>query len=112
MGKDAIWGKGTLELFNGFDKCRTLQRPLPRFAPETRSLFDQTGLRAVTRQQLRLAFGNLRELAFEGFGDASVKCASGLAQQRAISRILHKSVLEQIGRMGRRALAEHQTGFV
>jgi hypothetical protein len=34
----------------------------------------------VARQQLWLALGNVGESAFEGFGDASVKRASGLAQ--------------------------------
>ena len=61
------------------------------------------------RQQFRLALGHLRELAFEGFGDASVKRASRLAQQRAIGRVLHEGMLEQIGRMRRPALPEQQT---
>jgi class 3 adenylate cyclase len=38
------------------------------------------GLGGVTRQQFWLTLGDLRELAFEGFGDASVKRASRLAQ--------------------------------
>jgi hypothetical protein len=36
-------------------------------------LFNQSRLSAVTRQQLRLVFGYLAELAFKGFGDFSVK---------------------------------------
>jgi hypothetical protein len=34
----------------------------------------------VTRQQLRLTLGDLRELALKRLGDASVKRASRLAQ--------------------------------
>ena len=48
-------------------------------------------------------------MAFEGFGDTGVKRASRLAQQRAIGRVLHKGMLEQVGRMRRRALPEKQT---
>jgi hypothetical protein len=33
----------------------------------------------MTRQQLRLVLGNLRELAFKDLGDAGVKGAPGLA---------------------------------
>src|SRR5271154_2156114 len=63
----------------------------------------------MTRQQLGLALGDLRELGFEGFGDTGVKRAARLAQQRAVGRVLHQGVLEQICRMGRRALPEQQT---
>ena len=90
-------------------KRRALQRPLSGFAPKARCLLDQAGLGAVTRQQLRLALGNLGELAFKNFGDASVKRASRLAQQRAVGRVLHQRVLEQISRVRRHALPEQQT---
>ena len=63
----------------------------------------------MPRQQLRLALGNLRELALEGFGNTSVKRTSRLAQQCAIGRILHQSMLEEISRMRRHALPEQQT---
>ena len=63
----------------------------------------------MTRQQFRLVLGYLGELAFESFGDASVKRASRLAQQRAVGRILHQRVLEQISRVRRYALPEQQT---
>jgi hypothetical protein len=42
----------------------------------------------VTRQQFGLVLGNLRELALQCFGDASMKRPSRLAQQRAVSRVL------------------------
>jgi hypothetical protein len=60
----------------------------------------------VTRQQLRLTLGDLGELALEGFRDTSVKCASRLAQQRAIGRVLYQGMFEQIGRIRRHALPE------
>jgi hypothetical protein len=62
---------------------------LSRFAPQARSLLDQASLSAVTRHQLGLVFGNIRELAFQRLGNAGMKCASRLAQQRAISRVLY-----------------------
>ena len=63
----------------------------------------------MTRQNLRLVLGDFGELAFKGFGDASVQRASRLAQERAIGGILHQGVLEQIGRVRRHALPEQQT---
>ena len=86
-----------------------VQRSLSRLAPQARGLLDQPGLGAVTRQQLGLALGNLGELAFKGFGDTGVKRASRLAQQRAVGRVLHQRMLEQVGRMRRHALPEQQT---
>ena len=91
--------KRARKLRHSFDQCRTLQRPLSRLAPQARSLFDQSGLGAMTRQQLRLVFGNLRELAFKCFGDTGMKRPARLAQQRAVGRVLHQRVLEQIARV-------------
>ena len=108
QGRDLV--ERTRELLRSFDQRRALQRPLSRLAPEARRLLDQPGLGAVTRQQLGLVLGNLRELAFEGFGDAGMKRAARLAQQRAIGRVLHQRVLEQISCMRRHALPEQQTG--
>ena len=48
----------------------------------------------VTRQQLRLVLRNLGELAFQRFGDAGVKSAPWLPQQRAIGRVLHQGMFE------------------
>jgi hypothetical protein len=41
--------------------------------------------------------------------DASVKRASWLAQERAVSGVLHHGVVEQIRRIRRNALSEQQT---
>jgi hypothetical protein len=60
----------------------------------------------VACQDLGLALGSLGELAFEGFGDTGVKRASRLAQQRAIGRVLHQGMFEQIGRVRRDTLPE------
>src|ERR1700722_18617946 len=61
------------------EERRPRQRPLSRLAPQARGLLDQAGLGAMARQQLRLAFRDLTELAFEGFDDAGVQRASRLA---------------------------------
>jgi hypothetical protein len=63
----------------------------------------------VSRQDLGPALCNFNELAFKGFGDTAVKRAPLLAQERAIGRILHKGMLEQVARMRRHALPEQQT---
>src|SRR4029077_14477988 len=102
QGRDLV--ERTPELLCGFDQRRALRRPLSRFAPQPRGFLDLPGLGAVTRQQLGLLLGDLRELTFEGFGDSSMKCASRLAQQQAISRVLYQCMLEQVSRVRRHAL--------
>src|SRR5271157_3798331 len=98
------------ELFRGFDQGRALSRPLPGLPPKRRRSFDLTRLGEVTRQQLGLVLGDLVELALEDFGDTSMKVASRLAQQQAISRVLHEGVFEQINCVWRHALPEQQPG--
>ena len=73
VGQGRDLGKRARELLYGFDQRRTFRRPLSRFAPQARGFLDQVGLGAVTRQQFRLVLGDLRELAFDGFGDTGVK---------------------------------------
>src|SRR5262249_56090666 len=63
----------------------------------------------MTRNQLGLVLGDLREVTFEGFGDSSMKRTSRLAQQRAVSRIPHQYMLERVGRVRRATLPEQQT---
>src|SRR5260370_20196378 len=96
--------EGKRELLDSFNQGRTLQGPLPSLAPQACGLLDQPGFSVVTRQQLRLGLGDLRETRFKRFGDPGVKRASWLAQQRAIGRILHQSVFEQVIRVWRDAL--------
>ena len=63
----------------------------------------------MTRQKFGLVLGNLSEVAFEGLGDASMKCTSWFAQQRAVGGVLNQCVLEQIARVRRHTLPEQQT---
>jgi len=65
----------------------------------------------MPRQQIRLGLGDVSKLPFERVGDTSVECAPRLAQQGAIGRVLHESMLEEIDRMRRHALAEQQTSL-
>src|SRR5262249_43397892 len=71
--------KGPLELFGGFHQSRAFERPLRRLSPQARSLFDQSGLGAMMRQQFGLVLGYLRKLALECIGDASGERASRVA---------------------------------
>ena len=59
QGRDLV--ERTCELLGGFDQRRALQRSLSCLAPETCGLLDQPGLGAVTRQQFRLTFRDLRK---------------------------------------------------
>ena len=58
----------------------------------------------MPRQQIGLAIGDVWKLAFDRFGDPGMKRASRLAQQRAIGRVLHQRMLEQVARLRRHAL--------
>src|SRR5947199_10337620 len=109
------WGQGrdlverTPELFRGFDQRRALRRPQSGFAPQRRGFLDLPRLGAVTRQQLGLLLGDLRELTFEGFRNSAMQCTSSLAQQRAVSRIPYQCMLEKVGLVQRATLTEQQT---
>ena len=70
----------TSELLDGFHQRRALQRPLPRLAPQVGRLLDQPRLGVVTRQQLRLALGDICKLAFEGIADTGMKRPSRLGE--------------------------------
>jgi hypothetical protein len=107
QSRDLIEGTG--DLLCSFDQGRAFQRALSGFAPQARGLLDQPCLGAVTRQQFGLGLGDVRELTLEGFGDTSVQRTSSLAQQRAVGRVLHQRVLEQITCMRRYSLPEQQT---
>src|SRR5215475_10271856 len=99
----------TPELFGGLNKRRALRRPQSGFAPKCCGFLDLPRLGAVTRQQLGLVLGDLRELTFEGFGDSGMKRPSRLAQQRAVSRIPYQYMLEKVGRVRRATLPAQQT---
>jgi len=63
------------------------------------------------RQDLRSAFGSIGESAFKDFGDTGVKRAPWLAQPRAIGRVLHQGMLEQVACLRRHALSEQQSSL-
>ena len=69
---------------------------MPSFAPKVYSLLNQTSFGVVPRRQLGLAIGDVRKVAFERLGDAGVKRTAMLAQQAAISRVLHQGMFEEI----------------
>jgi len=71
-----------------------------------RRLFYQSGFRAVAREQLWLIVRNIRELVFEGFGNAGMQRPSRLAQETAVSGVLDERVLEKIACLRRHALPE------
>src|SRR5262245_61426389 len=101
--------KGPRKLLSGFDQCRSRQRPLPGFTPKGCGFLHKAGVGPMSRQQLRLALRGFREFALDGFGDAGMQCASWLAQQRPVSRVLHEGMLEQISRLRGHAPSEQQT---
>ena len=106
QGRDLV--ECARKLSSRFDQRGALQRPLSGFAPKARGLLDQPSFGAVTRQNLRLVLSDVSEVAFEGFGDASVQRTSRLAQKGAVSRILDQRVFKEITRMRRYALTEQQ----
>src|SRR5262249_40946478 len=101
-------GKRTVQLSRRFYQRRALQGPLSYLAPQHRGLLHQAGFRAMMRQQLWPALGNLYELAFKDFGNTGVKLTSGLSQQRGIRGVLHQGMLEQVAGMRLHALAGQQ----
>jgi hypothetical protein len=94
------------ELRYCLDQRRSRQRPLSGFAPLHGRLFDLPGLGVMPRQQLRLVLGDFRKPTLQSFGDAGMQRMARFTQQRAIRRILHQRMLEQIACVRRDALAE------
>jgi len=95
-------------LLGGFDQGRTVQRALSRLAPKVRGLLDQARFGTVSRQQFRLIVSKLGKVAFKFFRYATMEGASRLAQERAIGRVLHQRMLEQVTGMGWYALPKEQ----
>src|SRR5262249_60428367 len=83
----------------------------PRVVSGDRQITDRlchiVRLSVMTRNQLGLALGDLRELTFEGFGDSGMKRMSRLAQQRAVGRLPYQYMLEKVAR-GRGATPPEQ----
>src|SRR5262245_1956903 len=88
---------------------RVRQRAVSGDRQITDRLCHVARLSAMTRNELGLVLGDLRELTFEGFGDSGMKRTSWLAQQRAVSRIPYEHMLERVRRVRRVTLPEQQT---
>src|SRR5262245_19263516 len=59
-------------------------------------------------QPLRVDLQRRLGIAAQGFGNPRMKRAARVAEQCAVSRVLHQSVIEQISRVRRQALPEQQ----
>jgi hypothetical protein len=64
----------------------------------------------MARQHFGLRLHGLRKLRFQGRGDAAMQLLAPAAQQRAISSILHQSVLERVFGIWRRPASENHLG--
>src|SRR4051794_16076992 len=64
----------------------------------------------MMRQEFRLPRHPLGEAPLHDFSDARMQLLPITAQKRAVGGILNQSVLEEVSRMGRRALSEQQAG--
>ena len=96
---------------NGLTVARTTYCLLSGCAPTFDSLLVKPRFRTVPCKYLRLRLHDFWIFFLQGLGDQGVELLPGAAQQRAIGGVLHQRVLEQIGRMGRRALAGQQPGL-
>ena len=85
-------------------------RLLQQFVAERGKIVPRRLTGVCTTHQRRLTLGNVQKLAFEGIGDTGVKGGARPAQQRAIGRVPHQGMFEQVGRMRWHALTEQQTG--
>ena len=81
-----------------------------RSSPERGGFLEQSRLRAVARQHLRLRLGDVGEMRFESLRDPHVQGAPRLAQQGAVSQILQEGVFEEVRRVRRDAPPRQQTG--
>src|SRR5271166_5774009 len=82
---------------------RARNGPLTRFAPVGHGSFDDPALGVMLGEELRLVFYYFWKIGFERVGDLRMQLPAGLAQQAAVSCVLHQRVLEGVDRFGRRA---------
>ena len=64
----------------------------------------------MARQQFRLARHDVGEPAFKRIDDPCMDGPTRFSQQRAIGGVLHQRMIEEVCRVGRRALAKQQAG--
>jgi hypothetical protein len=89
---------------------RAFHRALAGALPVADRLLLQIRPGIVPGQQLRLGFGEFREVRLQHLGDAGVQLAPSAAQQALIGRVPHQRVLEGIERSERVTPAKHQLG--
>src|SRR5262249_34026335 len=94
-------GKRPRPLLYRFNQGPAVPRSLSRLTPQTPRPPHPARPAAATRPPTRRALADLRKLAFERFRNSDVQRAPPLAQQRAIGRVLHQRMLEQIRRVWR-----------
>ncbi len=79
-----------------------------RREPMARRRLDQTGLCVVTGDDRRRGVDLVRELLDERAGDLGVDALPTAPEQRGVSGVLHQRVLEDVGRVRRRAASLDQ----
>src|SRR4030095_4172131 len=99
-----------LKLRGRFCHRRTGDGPPTGLAPISDGFFNEPGLGIMLREQLRLAFDDLGEMAFERFADLRMQLPPGVAQHAVVRRVLHQRMLEGIECLGRCAALEYQLG--
>ena len=89
---------------------RALRRPTARLEPVAHGPPGLAGLGQVVREQLGRRPGQLGEPLLQGAGDAGVEQPSAVAQERAVRRVPHQRVLEQVVGLRPFAAPEDQPG--
>ena len=84
----------------------------PAFSHHGTACGSQAGQRVVLRHRLRLGLGDVGELGFQRGGDPSMDLLAPAFQQALVGGVAHQRVLERVGRLRRRAAAEHQLGLL
>src|SRR5215472_14683293 len=77
-------------------------------APARDRFFNEPGLGIMLREELGLAVNQLGRMGFKRLGDPRVQLLAGIAQQTAVSRILHQYVLEGVDRLRGCAALKYQ----
>jgi hypothetical protein len=82
----------------------------PGFHPKEDRVPNIAGLRIMMRQQFRLGFRQLGQLNLERFRRSRMQLAALLEKEAVMRRLLHQGMLEDIGRVGHRAVLKDQLG--
>ena len=93
---------------DGFEICRAFGGALAGFQPIADGTFDQSSFREMVRQEFRLTRNPLGKAPLHDFGDARVQLLPIAAQKRAVSSVLHQSVLKGVNGLWWRPALERQ----